>query len=251
MDCQVWTEQFDTYLDGELPSSEMAAFDTHVRNCPSCAANVLGRVQLRRAVRSSGMRFQPSPEFRARIQKQIAGRPATVLPRFRWVWAATVAGIVMAAVLSGWFAVQHSRQQVLYSELRDMHVATLASANPVDVISTDRHTVKPWFQGRIPFSFNLPELANTEFTLAGGKVSYLKGTPGAQLVYEYGKHHISVFIYPERTLQLPLQSDGLQTDMAFHTMTWTEGNLRFFVVGDVSADQVRSLGTLLQAANRS
>ena len=132
-----------------------------------------------------------------------------------------------------------------------MHVATLASANPVDVISTDRHTVKPWFQGRIPFSFNLPELANTEFTLAGGKVSYLKGTPGAQLVYEYGKHHISVFIYPERTLQLPLQSDGLQTDMAFHTMTWTEGNLRFFVVGDVSADQVRSLGTLLQAANRS
>jgi len=251
MDCKVWAEQFDTYLDGELPSSEMTAFDEHVRNCPSCAANVLGRVQLKRAVRTAGKRFQPSPEFRASIQKRISARPVPVRAGFRWVWAAAFAGILLAAALSGWFAVQRSREQVLYSELRDLHVATLASANPVDVISTDRHTVKPWFQGRIPFSFNLPELANTEFSLAGGRVTYLKGTPGAQLVYQYGKHQISVFIYPEQSLQSPLRGDGLKTDMAFHTMTWTEGNLRFFVVGDVSADEIRSLAALLRAANLS
>jgi len=250
MDCQFWAEQFDTYLDGELPSAEMASFDAHVRSCPSCAANVLGRVQLKRAMRSAGMRFQAPPEFRARIQKQIAERPASRRPQFRWLWAATAAGVLLAAFLTGWFAVQRSSQQLLYSELRDMHVATLASANPVDVISTDRHTVKPWFQGRIPFSFNLPELANTEFALSGGRVNYLKGTPGAQLVYQYGKHQISVFIYPEQSLQSALRG-GLQTDMAFHTMTWTENNLRFFVVGDVGADQIRSLATLLEVANRS
>lgn len=249
MECQVWAEQLDTYLDGELPSSEMAAFDAHIRSCPSCAANVLGRVQMKRAVRAAGIRFQPSPEFRARMQKKIAGR-TTARPWFRWMWAATAA-LVLVTALGGWFAVQRSREQVLYSELRDMHVATLASANPVDVVSTDRHTVKPWFQGRIPFSFNLPELANTGFTLAGGRVTYLRGTPGAQLIYQYGKHQISVFLYSEQSLQWPLQADGLQTDLAFRTMTWTGGNLRFFVVGDVSADEIRSLASLLRAANQS
>jgi anti-sigma factor RsiW len=249
MECQVWAEQLDTYLDGEMPSSEMASFDAHIRSCPSCAATILARVQMKRAVRNAGMRFQPSPEFRARMQKKIAGR-AAARPQFRWLWAATAA-LVLITALGGWFAVQRSRQQILYSELRDLHVATLASANPVDVVSTDRHTVKPWFQGRIPFSFNLPELANTGFTLAGGRVTYMKGIPGAQLIYQYGKHQISVFIYSDQSLRWPLQSDGLQTDLAFHTMTWTEGNLRFFVVGDVSTDEIRSLASLLRTANQS
>jgi anti-sigma factor RsiW len=204
---------------------------------------------MKRAVRAAGIRFQPSPEFRARLQKKIGGRSPARTP-FRWMWAVSAALLLITA-LGGWLAVQRSQQQVLYSELRDVHVATLASANPVDVVSTDRHTVKPWFQGRIPFSFNLPELANTGFTLAGGRVTYLRGTPGAQLIYQYGKHQISVFIYPEQSLQWPLSSDGLRTELALHTVTWTEGSLRFFVVGDVSADEIRSLASLLRTANQS
>ena len=93
-------------------------------------------------------------------------------------------------------------RQHVFSELADLHVATLASATPVDVISTDRHTVKPWFEGKIPFTFNLPELQGTEFSLVGGRVTYLSQAPGAHLLYRLRKHELSVFIFLIRAGQV-------------------------------------------------
>ncbi len=87
------------------------------------------------------------------------------------------------------------------SELVDQHVATLASSNPVDVVSTDRHTVKPWFEGKIPFTFNLPDLQGSPFALAGGRVAYVKQSPGAELIFRIRQHQISVFIFQERALE--------------------------------------------------
>jgi anti-sigma factor RsiW len=79
-------------------------------------------------------------------------------------------------------------------------VATIASANPVDVVSTDRHTVKPWFAGKIPFTFNLPDLQGSAFTLVGGRVSYLRQSPGAELIFKIRQHQVSVFIFQEKDL---------------------------------------------------
>ena len=98
----------------------------------------------------------------------------------------------------------------MYSEIADLHVATLASSSPVDVISTDRHTVKPWFQGKIPIAFNLPELENSEFSLLGGRMTYLDQTPGAHLIYDMRKHHISVFVFQERSLPARASDSSLQ-----------------------------------------
>ena len=92
------------------------------------------------------------------------------------------------------------RQRSLYSEIVDLHVGSLASSSPVDVTSTDRHTVKPWFQGLIPFAFNLPELQDTEYCLLGGRMTYLDQMPGAHLIYDVRGHHISVFVLQERSL---------------------------------------------------
>ncbi len=85
-----------------------------------------------------------------------------------------VAGIFTLSVRSS-----ASHQQHTYSELADLHVTALASANPVDVVSSDRHTVKPWFEGKIPFTFNLPELQDSELTLVGGRIAYLGQSPGS------------------------------------------------------------------------
>ena len=82
-----------------------------------------------------------------------------------------------------------NRQQAL-AQLLDLHVATTASSNPVDVLSTDRHTVKPWFQGKLPYAFNLPEFQDTPFKLIGGKLVYFRHTAGAQLLVELRKHQI-------------------------------------------------------------
>ena len=119
------------------------------------------------------------------------------------------------------------------AELLDLHVATLASANPVDVISTDRHTVKPWFQGKLPFTFNLPELQNSPFKLIGGKVIYFDHNPGAQLLFQLRNHQLSVFILQDRPGMMS-QAVTSAREMAFNAETWSEGGLRYVVIGDAS-----------------
>jgi anti-sigma factor RsiW len=138
----------------------------------------------------------------------------------------------------------------VFSEIADLHVATLASSSPVDVISTDRHTVKPWFQGKIPFAFNLPELQNSDFSLLGGRMTYLEQNPGAHLIYDVGKHHISVFVFQERSLPARLNdSSDKPGRLSFNMETWSQGGLRYFVIGDASAANIDSLAKLFKAAS--
>jgi anti-sigma factor RsiW len=157
---------------------------------------------MKRAIQVAGKRFSPSAEFRKRIQQGIAPKP---LRSFRFVWMLAVAAaviLVAGALTSSYLGTRSGRDQV-FSEIADLHVAMLASSSPVDVVSTDRHTVKPWFQGKTAFAFDLPELQNTEFSLLGGRMTYLDQTPGAHLNYDVRKHHISVFVFQERSLRLP------------------------------------------------
>jgi anti-sigma factor RsiW len=248
MACDSWKAKLDIYLDGELPAGEMRAFDVHVRNCPSCAADALARVQMKRAVQVAGKRFTPSAEFRNRIQQKVSSKPQR---SFRWAWAFTAAVVVIlaAGVLTSNHLRSQSAQNPVFSEIADPHVETLASSSPVDVISTDRHTVKPWFQGKIPFAFNLPELQNTDFTLVGGRMTYLDQTPGAHLIYDIRKHHISVFIFPEQALHAGLDAKSENPkQLAFNMETWGQSGLRFFVIGDTSPADIDNLAKLFKAA---
>jgi anti-sigma factor RsiW len=249
MVCKSWKEKLDIYLDGELPDDEMRTFDAHVRTCPSCSADALSRVQMKRAIHISGTRYMPGPEFRRRMQLQIASKPKRSLA-LEWMFAAVAALVVVAGVLTMGYVENRSTRKHTFSEIADLHVATLASSSPVDVVSTDRHTVKPWFQGKIPFAFNLPELQNTEFTLLGGRVTYLDQTPGAHLIYDVGKHHISVFVFQERSLPARLDKDRVSPkQLTFNMETWSEGGLRYFVIGDTSAANIDSLAKLFKAAS--
>lgn len=244
-----WTGKLETYLDGELSAGEMRDLDTHLRGCPSCAADVLNRLQIKRAVHSAGKRYRPSPEFRQRVQKSVAAK-ARVSPLRIWLGAsAAVALLLLAGLVTLTVRQQQLQRQQTFSELADLHVATLASANPVDVISTDRHTVKPWFQGKIPFTFNLPELQNSEFTLIGGRVTYLGQAPGAELLYQVRKHQISVFIFQDRDAgrDLGSSSSPLQK-LSFNIESWAQDGLRYFVIGDASSNDIRNLVDLLKKA---
>jgi anti-sigma factor RsiW len=258
MVCESWKAKLDTYLDGELTELEMRTFDAHVRGCPSCSADALARVQMKRAIQVAGKRFVPSSDFRRRIERSITPKPQRSF-RLGWMLAAATAVILVVGTLTSiyvgsWSGKDQASRDRVYSEIADLHVATLASSSPVDVISTDRHTVKPWFQGKIPFAFNLPELQNSEFSLLGGRMTYLGQTPGAHLIYDVRKHHISVFVFQERSLSLSLSARLNENSLSpkqlpFNMETWSQGGLRYFVIGDASGADIDSLAKLFKAAS--
>jgi anti-sigma factor RsiW len=249
MVCESRKAKLDIYLDGEVPEEEMRTFDAHVRTCPSCSADALARVQMKRTIQAAGRRYTPSAEFRKRMQQKIAAKPQRSFG-LRWMLAAAAAVIVVAGSLTSAYLGSRSGRDQVFSEIADLHVATLASSSPVDVISTDRHTVKPWFQGRIPFAFNLPELQNSEFSLLGGRMTYLEQTPGAHLIYDVRKHHISVFVFQERSLPAKLNENSVSPkQLPFNLETWSQGGLRYFVIGDASAADINNLAKLFKAAS--
>jgi anti-sigma factor RsiW len=243
MVCESRKAKLDTYQDGELSAEEMHIVDAHVRGCLACSADALARVQMKRAIQVAGRRFTPSAQFRKRVQQSIAAKPRRSF-RLGWTLAAAAAAILVVGTLTSTYVGTRSGDQV-FSE-------TLASSSPVDVISTDRHTVKPWFQGKIPFAFNLPELQNSGFSLLGGRMTYLDQTPGAHLIYDVRKHHISVFVFQERSLRLPATWDEnslAPKKLSFNLQTWSQGGLRYFVIGDASPADIDSLAKLFKAAS--
>jgi anti-sigma factor RsiW len=204
-------------------------------------------VQQKRALQAAGQRFTADPAFRARIQKSIAPQPHR-WNRFWFPALATAAVLLIAAVFPLTVNRERRGDQQLMSELADLHVATLASSNPVDVVSTDRHTVKPWFAGKIPFTFNLPELQDSAFTLVGGKVSYLNQSPGAELIFRVRQHQISVFIFQERAVGNMRTDDAAQGALSFNVRSWSRNGLRYFVIGDASSQDIDRLSELIKAA---
>jgi anti-sigma factor RsiW len=248
MVCEAWKTKLDTYLDGELPSEEMSAFDAHVHSCAICAADALARLQMKRGIQAAGKRFTPSAEFRQRMQQRIAAKPRPSSMGLRWVMASAMIAILAVIGLAATYGGrERARREQVYGEVTDLHVATLASASPVDVISSDRHTVKPWFQGKIPFAFDLPELQNSEFSLLGGRMTYLDQSPGAHLIYELRKHRISVFVFQEGSLPVRLgENNSVKKSRSFSVETWSQGGLRYIVIGDASATDIDNLSRLFK-----
>jgi len=244
-----WRPKLDQYLDSELSAEEMRGMNAHLRECVSCASDALRRLQLKRATRLAGQRYEPSAEFRRRIERQAAARNRS---RRILLWVPVLAAamllLVSAVTLGRWY--ERTRSQQFLAELADIHVADMASPTPVDVVSSDRHTVKPWFQGKLPFTFDLPELEGTRYKLIGGRVAYLEQEPGAHLLYDVGLHHISVFIFRDRAeveRVFPTR-DSSGRVLSFHVESWAAGGLRYIVFGDASLESIQGLSRLLKQA---
>src|SRR5215467_8800036 len=248
MVCESWKANVGAYVDGELSERETRSFGAHVRGCDSCSGNVLARLQTKRAIQVAGRRFTPSADFRKRVQQSVAPKTKGS-HRLGWMFAAATVVILIVGALSSTYVGARSGRDQVFSEIADSHVATLASSSLVDVISTDRHTVKPWFQGKIPFAFNLPDLKNSDFSLLGGRMTYLDQMPGAHLIYDVRKHHISVFVFQERSLRAELDGNSLSPkNLSFNVETWSQGGLRYFVIGDASAADISNLAKLLKTS---
>lgn len=248
MSSDKWATQLDTFVDGESMPGDLEA---HLRECPACARALLERMAAKRAVKLAADRYSPSPELRLRVA---AGLRKQRKPGWSFGWRpaliAFTAALLLAAVsVSLW--TRQIRSDRAIAELLDLHIATLASANPVDVVSTDRHTVKPWFQGRLPFSFNLPEFSNTQFKLIGGKVAYFNHNPAAQLIVSSGKHEVSIFILQDQSGAIPAALlDRATHERGFTIETWSQGGLFFAAVSDTNPADIHAMAELFKAAGK-
>jgi anti-sigma factor RsiW len=248
MQCSYAATMIGAYLDGELLPDQAAVVQEHLGSCMRCSSEIAEIARVQRSLRSARAHFAPSAEFRRKVLKQIS-RPKR---RSRLFWTMPLGVAFATAILLTTFAwIGNARRSAAFTEMADLHVNALSSTNLVDVISTDRHTVKPWFQGKIPFSFNLPEFRGTEYTLVGGRMVYFHQHPGAQLIVSMNQHKISVLIFRE-SMELGrtfMESAVLDRRTSFGIEAWQSRQLRFVLVSDADPAGIDNLARLLKQVN--
>jgi anti-sigma factor RsiW len=248
-ECGLDLSAASAYVDGEFAAPEAEAFEVHMAGCARCTAEVASLMKLKREMRVAKMQFAPSAEFRMRMRKQVvASVSKEKSTQKKWAWPAMMAMAAALLVVVSVGVMRMPSKSGGWDEVADLHVTAMASVNPYDVVSSDRHTVKPWFQGRIPFSFNIPEMAGTGYELLGGRLVYLHQQPVAQLIVARGAHRISVLVSRDDSGAGVDENGGVHN--SFHTASWRAGELRFRVVGDADAGAIDGLAGLMRGANR-
>ena len=244
MNCEAWQDKIDAFVDSELAPDEALSFDQHLRSCPACSQETLARQRLKAETRLAGQRYTPSAEFERGLRRRLASKRKSVY----WLPAlASAAAVLLLAVIVGLVWREGVLQHEVVAQFVDQHVTTLASEHPVDVVSTDSHTVKPWFAGKVPFSVDIPNLSGTQFELVGGRVVYLQQAPAAQLTFAVRKHRISLFMVRERGGLSALGNDRAPVRRTgFNTQTWVEDGIRYFAISDVNSQDIHQLCDLLK-----
>lgn len=238
-------------LDNELDAANAQALEQHLKTCPACAAEFAALQGLSHQMAAAEL-AEPAPKrLRSSIEAMIAAEVSPPRRRPAWSWVAIgmggfAGGAVAASLAVLTFA---PAAPVLEAQLVDDHVRSTLAAHLVDVETSDRHTVKPWFNGKIDFAPPVVDLAPQGFPLVGGRIDYLQGRVVAALVYRRDKHLINVFIRPTPGgLRLPTsrpQRDG------YNLVRWTEGGLEFWAVSDAERPQLEALRDQFRAQTRA
>ena len=251
------------FIDGELSQQQRQGIDQHLTNCHACALRVLSATQLKAATARAGHRFAPPPEALSRLTAKLYSQQTqpqqiqtqqpqkkTSAPIFSIrrpaAWAALAAAILLTVSLLSWR--QLHQTNTLSAELLDQHLATLSTAAIPQVISTDRHTVKPWFQGRLSFSFNIPDATAlpADTLLKGADLTYLNGQPAALLLFTIHKHEVSIFLTQRSTSPSVATLPNTRAGFTLHTATTPDLNI--IAVSDVNpADLDNLIAALVQA----
>lgn len=247
------------FADGELSAEETAFARQHVDDCLSCAARLIDTWLLKASIGKSGHRYALPAETEQRLRRAIADEPLSAsAPRAasgrNWMRiSGWIAAAAMLALLLTWslmqFRGQDGQYAALASEASDLHIAMLASGTPPEVLSSDRHTVKPWFQGKLPFSFNLPDALPADTRLDGANVAYLDDRPVAQLLFSIGRHRASVFVTQRKDASRP--QTITVTHAGFRVIGLETGDLELIAVSDAEPSRVRALETALGDAQGS
>ena len=238
MICHETRDLIHAYLDGELDLLRSLEIERHLPACQACALMFQNHQALRSAITTGSLYHQAPDDLRRRVRS--AGRQVDQAESKSWLlsWRRLSVGASLAAVVVLVMALiptwtRSPADDLMTKEVISAHVRSLMADHLVDVASSDRHTVKPWFNGRLDFSPPVTDLTERGFPLSGGRLDYLNNRPVAALVYRRQQHIINLFIWP--SAQAP-QKIALKpvTQQGFHLIGCTSEGMTFLAVSDLN-----------------
>jgi anti-sigma factor RsiW len=238
------------YVDGELDLIKSLEIERHLEACPACAQTHAELKALRAAIQNSSLYFETPPGLAKRVQSSLRGasEPNRLVGLYRRRVLAVAASLALATA-AGWglahmFSIR-SADAFLTQELVASHVRSeMLAGHRFDVASSDAHTVKPWFEGKLDFSPPVKDLVAEGFPLTGGRLDYLHGRAVAALVYQRCKHTINLFIWPaspgDEAVSEPVTRQG------FHLLQWTKSGMTFCAVSDLNENELQEFALLMK-----
>jgi anti-sigma factor RsiW len=248
----VFEAQLDTYLDGELAPADAHELEAHLAGCAECARARDGRLELRAAITSRIPAFQAPLALRRRVQEALEAAVVTApppRPRVRgWRLPLALAASLAAVAFGSWnLALRHAAAEALADDVLASHVRSLMPGHLTDVPSSDQHTVKPWFNGRLDYSPPVYDFTGQGYPLLGGRLDYVDGRTVAVLAYGRRQHLINVFLWPAaRSLG---DGDGMRDRQGYHLLHWTAAGYAYWVASDLGPGELHGFVRLLQQAD--
>jgi anti-sigma factor RsiW len=239
------------YCDGELEAAAAAEIERHLETCPDCADLLKDIEETRRALRQDAPYYRASDELRKRIGDALDDGAGNRRARTAaWTTRSFLTGAfggsaitALAAALAFVLLVQPA-PNLLVDDLTNAHLRSMMSDHAIDVVSSDRHTVKPWFAGHTDVSPPAVNFVAQGYTLVGGRADYIDGHRAAVVVYRHGKHVINVFAWAAGSEHLPEAAER----NGYHLLFWRSGNLAFCAVSDAGLEEMKTLTRLVQNA---
>jgi len=238
LDCKEAQSLLDGYVDDELDLVTHLDVERHMQDCPTCGKARRGRLHLRSALQKADLYTSAPASLRLSISQAPRRR---LMPAMGWVVAMAASVLVVLGV--SWMVMQNRwRDDRLVAEVIGSHNRSLMASHLADVISTDQHTVKPWFAGKIDFSPTVKDFAGQGFELAGGRLDYLDGRPVAALVYRHRLHVINAFIWPGEG------SGDVKTlsRQGYNIEHWSRDGMNYWLISDLNARELSDLRDLMQ-----
>jgi anti-sigma factor RsiW len=251
MNCDESREAIGQYVDGELDAKRRSELEEHLAGCEACSEVFRQAKQLQEDIRLNAPYYRaPSgleSSVRERLRDEAVGRSRVVSISPRWRSAAIAASVLLMLSL-GWNVKEvRSRSgegDLLAQEILSSHVRSLMGNHLMDVVSTDQHTVKPWFAGKLDFAPNVKDLSAEGFPLLGGRVEYIAGRSAAALVYGRRQHILNLFVWPSGTKEV---ETGEFERKGYHLVRWSDAQMSYWVASDVSMAELETFKALYGA----
>ena len=244
--------QLDAYLDGELATVDASELEVHLAQCPECARFRQERLELRAAIRARVPAFEAPAALRERVRAAVGAAVRGRAPRRFTAWGvwrplAIAASLAVVAVGSWRLALQRTAGEALADDVLGSHIRSLMPGHLTDVLSSDQHTVKPWFNGKLDFSPPVYDFAGRGYPLIGGRLDYVDGRGVAALVYGRRQHLINVFLWP--VARRPAAAPANRTHQGYHLLHWATADYTYWVVSDLGLPELGEFAGLLRQAD--